>query len=177
MPLLAPISLEQITIASPCSMPWDEMTGDDRTRFCAHCKLHVYNISGMTHDEATVLIAGATAGGDRLCIRMYKRQDGTVLTRDCPIGLAAAREKLRRFVSAIAATLGLASLAAFAASDTAASPLRTRQPFTALRTLVFGAPPAPPIARTVLMGDVAYPAPAAPAPTPTRPASSGRNAQ
>jgi hypothetical protein len=37
--------LDRIEIASPCTVEWDSMTGDDRSRFCGQCKLNVYNIA------------------------------------------------------------------------------------------------------------------------------------
>jgi len=83
--------LDSISIASPCSADWDQMKGDDRRRFCASCKLHVHNLSGMTADAATALLQQASQG--RVCVRFFRRADGTVLTRDCPVGL---RQKMRR---------------------------------------------------------------------------------
>ena len=32
---------DRIYIASPCKVDWDSMTGDERTRFCQQCQLHV----------------------------------------------------------------------------------------------------------------------------------------
>jgi hypothetical protein len=82
--------LDEIRIASPCPAEWSEMAGDDRARFCASCSKHVYNISAMTAEEATSLIREREG---RLCVRIYRRTDGTVLTADCPVG---ARTKPRR---------------------------------------------------------------------------------
>lgn len=66
------------------------MQGDDKKRFCAQCKLHVHNLSGLSADEALDLLRASRQG--RLCVRLFRRADGTVLTRDCPVGL---RQKLR----------------------------------------------------------------------------------
>src|SRR5262245_11754447 len=82
--------LDGISIASPCTADWNQMTGDARRRFCAQCKLHVHDLSGMTAAEATSLLSNAAGG--RVCVRLFRRADGTVLTRDCPVGL---RQKLR----------------------------------------------------------------------------------
>ena len=82
--------LDSISIASPCSADWNQMAGDARSRFCAACKLHVHDLSAMTATEATALLR--TAGQGRVCVRLFRRADGTVLTRDCPVGL---RQKLR----------------------------------------------------------------------------------
>ncbi|MDX2107961.1 MAG: SAF domain-containing protein [Candidatus Melainabacteria bacterium] len=75
-------NLEDVRIASPCKASWRKMKGDDRVRNCAKCSLNVYNISEMTREEAAELIAN-TEG--RLCIRLWRRRDGTVITKDCPM--------------------------------------------------------------------------------------------
>jgi hypothetical protein len=52
-----PFSLELIDVASPCHVPWEEMTGDDQVRFCGHCQLNVYNLSGLSRQEVEELNA------------------------------------------------------------------------------------------------------------------------
>ena len=81
-------NLEDVRIASPCKASWRKMKGDDRVRNCAKCSLNVYNISEMTREEAAELIAN-TEG--RLCIRLWRRRDGTVITKDCPMGFKQIR--------------------------------------------------------------------------------------
>lgn len=78
------LTLDTIGIAAPCTAAWDDMQGDDRQRYCRACKLNVYNLSGMTRQEGEDLIARHES---RLCVRYFRRADGTVLTRDCPVGL------------------------------------------------------------------------------------------
>jgi hypothetical protein len=95
-------TLDQVHIASPCHVSWDEMRGDDQVRFCAHCKLNVYNLSEMPRDEAARLVQEREG---RLCVRLYRRHDGTVLTRDCPVGLRALRQRLVRSAAALAGLL------------------------------------------------------------------------
>lgn len=85
-------TLESLRVTSPCQVPWDRMTGDQRVRHCDSCKQNVYNISDMTRAEAEELIAAKEA---RMCMRYYHRADGTILLRDCaveyrPTGLIAA---------------------------------------------------------------------------------------
>ena len=94
-------SLDLIEIASPCSASWDEMVGDNRVRFCRQCKLNVYNLSEMSREGADAIIDEHEG---RTCVRLYRREDGTVLTRDCPVGVQAMR---KRFVRAVAAIAGL----------------------------------------------------------------------
>ena len=62
------------------------MQGDERVRFCEQCALHVYNLSAMTASEAENLVLEKEG---HLCVRFFQRNDGTVLTQDCPRGLAA----------------------------------------------------------------------------------------
>lgn len=109
MPRTLPtIALEDIRIASPCNASWDAMTGDDRVRFCGSCQKNVFNLSNMSRDDAEALIE-KTEG--RVCVRFYRRRDGTVLTQDCPVGLRAVRRRLALIGAGLAAGLGL--LAAF----------------------------------------------------------------
>jgi len=96
------ISLDLVQVASPCHVSWDEMTGDERIRFCKQCSLHVYNLSDMPRAEAEALVNQAEG---RTCIRMFRRDDGTMLTRDCPVGLRAMRQRLLRAVAALAGVM------------------------------------------------------------------------
>lgn len=69
-------------------MAWEEMRGGDRVRYCKKCELNVFNISALTREEALDLISEFEG---RLCGRIYRRLDGTVITRDCPIGMRGQR--------------------------------------------------------------------------------------
>jgi hypothetical protein len=113
------IPLEDIRIASPCPADWDAMYGDDRKRFCGDCKLNVYNLSGMTRAEAETLIMNAEG---RLCIRMYRRADGTVITSDCPVGWERIKQRTRFYATALASLLmalftGVLFVSLFSAKD------------------------------------------------------------
>ena len=89
--------LDNVRVASPCSADWDSMYGDDRKRFCKECKLNVYNLSGMTREEAEKLVTNAEG---RLCIRFYERPDGTIITQDCPVGWAKIKQRTRIYATA-----------------------------------------------------------------------------
>jgi len=85
------------------------MAGDERVRHCTLCSLNVYNFAEMARDEVRDLLV-RTEG--RVCARLYRRADGTVLTRDCPTGLRALRRRASRAAAAvITALLTLPSLA------------------------------------------------------------------
>lgn len=101
--------LGRLRVASPCGVGWNTMEGDERVRFCRLCSLNVYDFSGMPRAEVEALVS-KTEG--RLCGRLTRRADGTVLTRDCPVGLRALRLRATRAAgAAFAALLSLCSLA------------------------------------------------------------------
>jgi hypothetical protein len=104
--------LRQVKIAAPCSMDWSAMPGGERVRSCAQCNHKVYNLSEMSSEAAADLIRNSEG---RVCVRLYRRADGSVMTRDCPTGLRAARQRVRRTVAVSFASMfsimGLFSLA------------------------------------------------------------------
>jgi hypothetical protein len=101
-----PVVLESIRIAQPCSADWDDMSGDDRVRFCGKCEKNVYNLSAMSREEGEALVRDKEA---RLCVRLYQRADGTVITNDCPVGVRRARLRARVWakISSAAASAAL----------------------------------------------------------------------
>jgi len=101
--------LGRLRIAEPCRADWEGMAGDERVRHCTLCSLNVYNFAEMTGDEVRALIL-RTEG--RVCARLYRRADGTVITRDCPTGMRAMRRRASRVAAALVAAL--CSLPAFA---------------------------------------------------------------
>ena len=90
--------LDNIRIASPCSANWNEMFGNERKRFCAECKLNVYNLSEMTKAQAESFVQDSEG---RVCVRLYRRSDGTVITRDCPVGWARFKQRTRAVATAV----------------------------------------------------------------------------
>jgi len=129
-------SLDQIRIASPCPVKWSDMKGDDTKRFCRHCKLHVFNLTNMTRADAEALVAGAEG---RLCTMFWRRADGTVITRDCPVGAAETRRRRTRIAAAVAAilSLGVGAFATVAARNPRLYAVKNRlssfEPFSTLR--------------------------------------------
>jgi hypothetical protein len=97
MPTPLPL-LDSLTIAAPCPASWDDMEGNDRVRFCSQCQQSVYDVSALTRTEATALVERTTG---RLCLRLFRRTDGKVMTRDCPVGVVrAARRRLAAVIGA-----------------------------------------------------------------------------
>jgi hypothetical protein len=108
--------LDNLRVASPCTADWAQMTGDDRVRACASCQKNVYNLSELTRDEAEALIL--EKHGD-LCGRYFQRKDGTILLKDCEVGVS--RHRKRRLIAAGAVALlgGAGALTALWQSDEA----------------------------------------------------------
>src|ERR1700733_11735163 len=90
--------VNKLKVAQPCPTNWESMDGNDRVRFCQLCELNVYNISEMTAAEIELLFANSSR---RICARLFKRADGTVLTQDCPVGLNKYRKRLAKYYSAV----------------------------------------------------------------------------
>lgn len=84
--------LDEVVIAAPCPMSWDEMKGDDRVRHCCGCAKNVYNIADMTQREAENFLE---ENGTTQCLRIFRRTDGKIMTDNCPKGLRAIRNRLR----------------------------------------------------------------------------------
>jgi hypothetical protein len=133
--------VDEVAIASPCTVSWDGMRGDDRVRFCGQCRQNVYNVEALDRGAARRLIE---AREGRVCLRILRRDDGTVVTADCWTRLRAAR---RRGVLAFVAMLivvGFAQLCAMRFGLRALSGDRSPIGHTTM-----GAPPPPPY----LMGE------------------------
>ena len=120
--------LDRVTVAAPCDAGWEKMVGDERVRFCAQCSLNVYNLSGMTKREAERLVVQAEG---RLCIRFYRRADGTIMTKNCPVGLRALKVRAARVATATAS-----AALSFFAGLLAAAGLRERPPAPATTSRV-----------------------------------------
>jgi len=80
--------LPRLTVATPCPADWNAMSGDDRVRFCGDCGRNVYNISALTRRQVYRLVEAHE--GKPPCIRMFRRPDGTIVTRRCLADLHAA---------------------------------------------------------------------------------------
>jgi hypothetical protein len=132
------------------------MTGGDRARHCARCRLTVYNLSEMTANEALAFVRDAEG---RTCVRFYRRADGTVLTRDCSALRPAPPTRTQRALMAAALAGALAaSTAAVDAVRTAAADLR-------------GSGDAPVVWDDAIQGELVWedPAPIPPPPPPPAP--------
>ncbi len=78
--------LKQYTIPDPCPMKWDDMDGDDNSRYCTACGKHVHDLTAVSPEDAAGLVQN---GGDDLCVRLYLHDNDTVAT-------SAPRDVLKR---------------------------------------------------------------------------------
>ncbi|MBK9620575.1 MAG: hypothetical protein IPP57_17610 [Candidatus Obscuribacter sp.] len=107
--------IDSLSIASPCPKLWSEMelTGSEAVRFCGDCKKNVYNVAQMSTSEAELLLQKGCAQKEAgiessVCMQLYRRADGTVITDDCPVGLRRVRDAWYRAKQRGAAALALA---------------------------------------------------------------------
>jgi hypothetical protein len=151
--------LEDLRIATPCNADWDEMAGDARVRFCGKCEKNVYNLSEMPRTEAESLVREREG---RLCVRFYQRQDGTVLTTDCPMGVRKKRLRQRVWASITSATASaMLVLGAWCGRARADLALHDgKQPHTSARLPMMGEPAPSP--RPEVMGQLVAPPPQPP---------------
>ncbi|MGB9178194.1 MAG: ankyrin repeat domain-containing protein [Pyrinomonadaceae bacterium] len=101
--------LDQINIPSPCTADWDSMIGNDQVRFCEHCSKSVNNLSTMMRKQALELVSRSKG---QLCVRYYKRPDGTVQTGNSQSQLYQLKRRASKIAAgAFSAALGLCSSA------------------------------------------------------------------
>jgi len=149
---MSSIDLDDVRVASPCSATWEDMIGDDRVRFCQLCTKNVYNLSALSREAAEALLRAGQeregARGEGICVRLYRRADGTVLTADCPDGARRKKRRLTLFGAVggglMAAGAAAADLLGGGAAMGSAVPLPS-PPLTGL-TATMGEAPAPPLA-------------------------------
>jgi hypothetical protein len=174
--------LDRVHISSPCPMRWEDMraVGDgERVRHCEECRLHVYNLSAMQEQEAERFVMEHEG---RMCLAFYRREDGTILTRDCPVGIALVRAKAARAVARMSAVVGLAlsGLVLLASRARAEERLRNMDPFSRLVAWLTPPPvksvPPPPVVpvqmgKPMLVGSAMACPPSQPLPPLAQPAS------
>lgn len=164
------IPLDTVSVASPCTASWDDMAGTNQVRFCQQCQKNVYNLSAMNRRQAQALIHQREG---RLCVRFYRRADGTVLTDDCPVGLRAVRRRLAlvagcataAFFAVINLGTGLFIGASAQAGSGSGSGVGAAGPLATVRSWLGLTPPPPPppplmgkfVAPTAVMGDMCPP--------------------
>ena len=116
--------LDRVEVSSPCSEDWSDMPGDERVRQCRRCQLAVYNLSAMTRTDALELLNAHT--GHRVCVKFYRRADGTLITSDCPRGRATAMSRFAARLVLWLALFGLLALSFLPSNRTRIGKLQER---------------------------------------------------
>jgi hypothetical protein len=120
MPRHLPRPHELLLVSEPCSVEWGSMSGDESARFCAHCRLHVHNLSELTPVEALDLVVRS---GGRLCMRIERDASGLPRTRTLVEPLyQIGRRASRLAAGAFGAALTLCSAAGARAQTTEPPP-------------------------------------------------------
>jgi hypothetical protein len=73
--------LDGLRLSAPCPKRWDELEGDERTRHCDACDLHVTNLTAMTRPAAREFLAQREGKG-RVCVTFVRAPSGQVLTAE-----------------------------------------------------------------------------------------------
>ena len=115
------------------------MVGDDHVRFCGKCEKNVYNLSSLSREEAEALLV---AKEGKMCVRIFRREDGTVLTDDCPVGVTKRRRR-RAAVAAVGGGL-MAAAAALGMKETAGARMGGIAPAETGDVVMMGEPALPP---------------------------------
>jgi hypothetical protein len=107
-PFLLPILADAASrAATPCSARADEPTrGTGRARYCWRCGRDVYDIATLSPADARAVM-GLAEGAP--CPALYVRRDGTVMKRDCPVGVS--RSRVRRWLATASAVVVLGAAA------------------------------------------------------------------
>lgn len=86
--------VQSVVVESPCTVLWDSMEGDDKKRFCGQCKKNVFNLSVMSDTEAATVLNSNRPGNRRPCVYFYRKEDGTIITDNCPVKLRKYRTRM-----------------------------------------------------------------------------------
>lgn len=164
--------LNRVRVASPCNARWEDMTGDERVRFCGQCQKNVFNLSALSRTEAERLVREKEG---KFCGRFHQRRDGRMLTADCSVGRQRQRTRLLKLTLALLALVG--TLTSVLAAGSGRRSERVRSPLEQkLEGLIYEAKVKLGIAQPpMIMGDIAIVAPPPPGAGPTNPAQTPGN--
>jgi hypothetical protein len=84
-----------------CPIPWTDLRGDERARFCEKCGHTVVNFSELTAEARLKFLEDR--GGEKLCATYYRRLSGEYVTPENPL-TPEERSRVKQ--------LGLATLSA-----------------------------------------------------------------
>lgn len=128
--------LNEIAIETPCLVPWGEIRGAGRVRFCQVCQKSVFDLIELT----SVAAAQVLAESDALpCVRICRAPDGRIVTADHPtsLGVRIWRGLRRRsgWAASLFALLFLPGCGWLNSCFTYGAPARTIKPTDLGRTI------------------------------------------
>ncbi len=91
-----------------CPIPWADLRGDERERFCEKCGHSVTNLSELSADARHALLS--KVGKERLCVSFYRRLSGEFVTPEAPL-TSEERSRIRQ-IGVAALSAGALALAA-----------------------------------------------------------------
>lgn len=100
--------LKRLKVVGPCDQQWTSMVGTDAVRRCVVCDQNVYNLEAMNVREIEDMIL-FTNGAP--CTRLRRRQDGTIITRECVVAEGETRLRRRSAASNVTVAVITAMLA------------------------------------------------------------------
>ena len=92
-------------LSQPCPADFETLGGCGRVRHCGLCQKPIYDLSGLTQDEAQALLQRSEG---KPADQLYVRRDGTLTTTPCQVGTHLARRRARSkvaFLAKVAAVL------------------------------------------------------------------------
>ena len=118
--------LALITVKTPCFEDWSKMVGDERKRLCEKCNKPVFNLRELSEDEALQLLNLPSP----VCMRLYRRADGTVITKECVGGRHRRWRNTSFLIAALATVFGSLGLKLSWADSSGGSSLTEPGPMT-----------------------------------------------
>src|SRR5689334_9880496 len=100
--------IQQLRIAGPCEVDWDSMIGNDRVRFCEHCRLSVHHVDSLNRKQLRRLIARSHG---RLCVN-YTQPNVATGVNAFPILHKIGRRTSALAAGAFSATLSISTATA-----------------------------------------------------------------
>lgn len=97
-----------------CDIPWEEMKGGDRRRFCENCNKHVHHISSMTKEEALKFL---DKHNWEVCVDFHCDSNGEVVFKERERRAFLQAEGLKQLLASAVAVVPLALAAAFIDTD------------------------------------------------------------
>lgn len=119
-----------LTIAEPCHVSWESMSGDERRRFCAQCSKHVTHLSKLTQREAKDFLLDNPGE----CVQVDVLGD-EVLFEPTPRASMTFRRGWLKRAAAMGAVLAV-STPAFAAGHVAETPSIVTRAVDFVRSLI-----------------------------------------